>query len=99
LSILLVDAKEHAAAAKPKLVSKISCVGPEDTPIGGNASAIEGGNQFLAAHGWKTKRQDRIVGHGGCGSIRLRGQDGFDTQSLNAASVLRDTRQRIPAMR
>src|SRR3954464_12800203 len=71
---------------------------PEDTPIGGNASAIEGGNQFLAAHGWKTKRQDHIVGHGGCGSMRWRRQDGFDTQSLNAASILRDTRQRIPAM-
>jgi len=30
--------------------------------------------------------------------MRLRGQDGFDTQSLNAFSILRDTRQRIPAM-
>jgi hypothetical protein len=66
--------------------------GPEDTPIGGNASAIEGGNQFLAAHGWKIERKDRIVGHDGCGSMHLRGQDGFDTQSLNAVSVLRDTR-------
>ena len=31
--------------------------------------------------------------------MRWRGQDGFDTQSLNAFSVLRDTRQPIPVMR
>src|SRR4051794_21543396 len=65
----------------------------QDAAIGGDTSAIEGGGQFLAADGWKIKRRDRIVGHGGCGSMRWRGQDGFDTQSLNALSVLRDTRQ------
>jgi hypothetical protein len=27
-----------------------------------------------------------------------RGQDGFDTQSLNAFSVFHDTRRRIPAV-
>ena len=63
----------------------------QDAAISGNAPAVEGGNHLLAADGWKTKRRDRIVGHGGCGSMRLRGQDGFDTQSLNAFSVLRDT--------
>ncbi|MFL5256258.1 MAG: hypothetical protein ACJ8AI_25845, partial [Rhodopila sp.] len=56
------------------------------------------GGQFLAADGWKIKRRDRIIAHGGCGSMRWRGQDGFDTQSLNAFSVLPDIRQPIPAM-
>ena len=71
----------------------------QDAAIGGDAPAIEGGDQFLATDGWKIKRRDRIIAHGGCGSMRWRGQDGFDTQSSNAFSVLRDTRQRIPAMR
>jgi carbonic anhydrase len=70
----------------------------QDAAIGGDAPAIKGGNQLLAADGWKTKRYGRIVGHGGCGSMRLLRQDGFETQSLNALSVLRDTRQQIPAM-
>jgi hypothetical protein len=30
--------------------------------------------------------------------MRLRGQDGLDIQSLNAFSILRDTRQRFPAI-
>src|SRR3954452_2690723 len=63
--------------------------------IGGDAPAVEGRDQLLAVNGWKTKRQDRIVGHGRCGSMRRRGQDGFDTQSLNALSILRHTRQPI----
>ena len=71
----------------------------QDATVGGDAPAVEGGGQFLAADGWKIKRRDRIVAHGGCGSMRWRGQDGFDTQSLNAFSILRDTRQPIPAMR
>ena len=70
----------------------------QDAAIGGDAPTVEGSDQLLALDGWKAKRQDRIIGHGGCGSMRVRGQDGFDTQSLNAVSVLRDTRQRIPAM-
>jgi hypothetical protein len=70
----------------------------QDTAIGGNAPAVEGGDQLLAVNRWKTERQDRIVGHGGCGSMRWRGQDGFDTQSLNALSILRDTRQPFPDM-
>jgi hypothetical protein len=45
------------------------------------------------------ERQGRINRHGGCGSARSRGQDGFDTQSLSAINALRDTRQRIPGMR
>ena len=68
------------------------------TTVGRDASAVEGRNDLLAFNGWKIERQKAIVGHGGCGSVRSRGQDGFDTQSLSDISTLRDTRQRIPAM-
>ena len=70
-----------------------------DAAIGCDASTIEGGGQLLATDGWKMERQGRINRHGGCGSARSRGQDGFDTQSLSAINALRDTRQRIPGMR
>ena len=50
--------------------------------VRGEAAAIKCGDQFLAADGWKTEWFDRILGHGGRGSARSRGQDGFDTQSL-----------------
>ena len=53
----------------------------QDAAIGGDAPTVEGSDQLLALDGWKAKRQDRIIGHGGCGSMRWRGQDGFDTQS------------------
>jgi hypothetical protein len=42
------------------------------------------GGQLLASDGWKAEPQCRIFGHGGGGSASSRGQDGFDTQSLNA---------------
>jgi hypothetical protein len=51
----------------------------QDAAIGGDAPAVKGGNHFLTVDGWKTERLDRIVGHGGYGSMRWRGQDGFDT--------------------
>ena len=54
-------------------------VGDPDTPlgrsqkhhaaIGGDASAIERGGDFLASDGWKPERLSRIVVHGGCGSV------------------------------
>jgi len=43
----------------------------QDAAIRSDAPAVEGGDQLLAANGWKPKRQDRIVGHGGCGSMHL----------------------------
>jgi hypothetical protein len=69
-----------------------------DTTVGRDPSAVESRNDLLAFNGWKIKRQKAIVGHGGCGSVRSRGQDGFGIQSLSKISTLRDTRQRIPAM-
>ena len=41
-----------------------------DAAIGGEASAVEGGSDFLAAHSWKQERLARIVRHGGCGALR-----------------------------
>src|SRR5262245_51232799 len=35
--------------------------------VRGDPSAIESGCDLLALHGWKGERQQRIVGHGGCG--------------------------------
>ena len=69
-----------------------------DAAVRRDASTVEGGGDFLAADGWKAERLDRIVGHGGCGSVRSYGKDGFDTQALNTISSLRDTRQRIADM-
>ena len=66
--------------------------------IGGEAPAIERGDDFLARNGWEMERQEAIFGHGGCGS-----RDSVDClvstpNSVNAINALRDTRQRIPAM-
>src|SRR6185312_5757994 len=42
--------------------------------VGGEAAAIEGGDQLLASDGWQREGQSRIVVHGGCGALRLRGR-------------------------
>ncbi len=39
-----------------------------DAAVGGEASAVEGSGDLLAADGWKQERLGRIIGHGGCGS-------------------------------
>ena len=39
-----------------------------DAAIGGDPPTVKGGSDFLVGNGWKQERQDRIVGHGGCGS-------------------------------
>ncbi len=36
--------------------------------VGGDAPAIESSDDFLAHDGWESERQERIFGHGGCGS-------------------------------
>src|SRR4051794_41713222 len=41
----------------------------QDAAIGGDAPTVEGGDQLLAANGWKTKRQGRIVRYGGGGGV------------------------------
>src|SRR5712664_2507689 len=40
--------------------------------IGGEPAANEGGGHLFAHNGWKAERQQAIVGHGGCGSLRSR---------------------------
>lgn len=38
--------------------------------IGGHASTVECGGDFLALNGWQREQQQDIFGHGGCGSVR-----------------------------
>lgn len=83
------------AVCHPKRIPRI---GDQLCPRGGDPNALLGGDQFLAANGWKTQPLDRILRHGGCGSACLRGQDRFDTQSLSAINALRDARPRIPGL-
>ena len=40
----------------------------QNAAVGRHASAIKGGGDFLAANRWEIKRQQGILGHGGCGS-------------------------------
>ena len=42
--------------------------------VRGETSAIKGGGDFFAADGWQRERQQGIVVHGGCGSLRLDGR-------------------------
>jgi hypothetical protein len=42
-----------------------------DAAIGGHASAIERGGDFLALHRWQREREQGIFDHGGCGSVRF----------------------------
>ena len=62
----------------------IGCRQQQHAAVRGEAAAVERRCQLLAANGWKTERQDRIVGHGECGSGRLRERDGVDTQCRRA---------------
>ena len=39
--------------------------------IGGDATPVEGGGDFLALNRWQRERQQGIFGHGGCGSVRF----------------------------
>jgi len=71
---------------------------PHDAAVRGQAAAIEGRGEFLPSDAWQRERQQGIFVHGGCGALRLVVTLGLDTQSVNAISILRDTRQRSPAM-
>ena len=43
----------------------------QDAAVRGQASAVEGGCELLAPHGWKRERQRRRIGHGGRGGLDL----------------------------
>jgi len=61
--------------------------------VGGQPASIERGCDFLARNGWHAERELAIVGHGGCGCVARRAQDGLDTHSLRELNALRHTRQ------
>ena len=64
-----------------------------DPTIRRDASAVECGRDLLASNGWKREWQQRIVGHGGCGSRDMVGRTGFDTQILRHIKNLSYIRQ------
>jgi len=69
-----------------------------DAAIGGDPAAVEVGDDFLAARGWKQERLARIVEHGGCGALRSWWRLISTPKSVNTISSLRHTRRQIPAM-
>ena len=66
--------------------------------IGGDATAVEPRDDFLARDGWEMERQECIFGHGGCCSRDCVDRMASTPNSVNAINALRDTRQRISAM-
>src|SRR5579872_4660701 len=66
--------------------------------IGTEAATIEGGGDLLALNGWQRERQQAIVVHGGCGSVRIGKRLASTTKSLCCFRPLSYIRQRIPAM-
>src|SRR5690242_9718845 len=66
--------------------------------VGTDAATIECGGDLLAVYRWQRERQQAIVDHGGCGSVRLGERLASTPKSLRQFSRLRYIRQRIPAM-
>src|SRR5690242_12144543 len=54
--------------------------------IGTDAATIEGGGDLLVLNRWQRERQQAMVGHGGCGSVRL-GKRLASTPNLSASSA------------
>ena len=63
-----------------------------DAAIGCEAAAVESSCDFLAGNGWKRKRQEIIVGHGGRGHAK-RAKSGVSNQILRRIMALRHARQ------
>src|SRR6201990_2174686 len=63
-----------------------------------DAPAIERGGDLLAVYRWQRERQQAIVDHGGCGSVRLGERLASTPKSLRQFSRLCYIRQRIPAL-
>ena len=53
---------------------------------------------FLRCNRWQRERQQAIVDHGGCGSVRLGKRLASTPKSLRQFSRLRYIRQQIPAL-
>ena len=64
-----------------------------DATVRSEADAIEIGCDLLPRNGWKGKRQDRIIGHGGRGRREARNGLAQITQILRRISALRHARQ------
>lgn len=71
----------------------------QHTAIGTEPTAVERGGDLLAADRWQAERQKRILGHGGCGSLRFAKRLVQTPKSLPQVKGLHHARQRIPAMR
>src|SRR6516165_5163408 len=63
-------------------------------PFGTDAPTIEGGGYLLAFNRWQRERQQAIVDHGGCGSVRLGTRLALTPKFLRQFSRLRYIRQR-----
>jgi hypothetical protein len=59
-------------------------------------ATVERRGDFLASDGWKRKRQERIVGHGGCGRPGCRRRVGFSNRILRNIKRLSYIRQFVP---
>ncbi len=64
-----------------------------DAAVRREATAVEIGCDFLAGDGWKRKRQDRSVGHGGRGWRDALEWIGVSNQILRRIRRLRHARQ------
>jgi len=56
------------------------------TAVGTDAATIERGGDLLAVYRWQRERQQAIVDHGGCGSVRL-GERLASQPNLSASSA------------
>ena len=61
--------------------------------VRGDPSAVEGDGDLLASNGWKRERQQRIVGHGGCGWLDAVDRVGFNNRILRHINRLGHIRQ------
>ncbi len=61
--------------------------------VRGDPFAVERGCDLFASNGWKRERQQRIVGHGGCGWLDAAKRVGSDNRILRHINRLDYTRQ------
>jgi hypothetical protein len=69
-----------------------------DAAVRCDPSAIERGSDLFASNGWKRERQQRIVGHGGCGWLDAVDRVGLNNRILryiNRLGYIRQSRRPI----
>ena len=62
---------------------------------GGQVTALEGGDHFLAGNAWQIEQKTRIVGHAWRGASLLRNSVGFSNQNLFQIRQLRHIREPV----